>query len=419
MEDADVVRFDADHRSRLVYWDEGLFPIDGWVGMFSRHRTRVGVTWTTTTELRVRAVLANEFFSWYRARTIPDFTLNEIFFDNLYVKWIPDDLPFSVTAGRQNMRFGDGFIIMDGGPLDGSRSIYFNALRVDVEPAEGHDVTLFAMHQPVRDDLLPRINDAGRRLQEVPIDAAGVHYSCENLPLGAQAYFLASRSENEIPAHIGGGTLSKELYTPGIRLSGAITTALHMTAEGAIQLGQWEAAYQDEEHSTADYRSWAWHASLRWMPEFMAKQDFTLEAGFYQYSGGLISGGEMVIQNWNPLFGRWPIWSESFIYSLASFRGGIARWSNLAAPFARMTLRPTQHFILRAMLQHIRHANLGGMAYREPAIGTLAIGQIQLFSGQPVSGHVLIERLWYTDREPFLAANGYWWARAEVMYRWR
>ena len=413
-----ALRFDADHRSRLVYWDEGLFPCNGWEGFFSRHRTRAGVTWMPTAALQLRAVVANEFFSWYRARSIPDATLDEIFVDNLYLQWSPEHLPFMVTAGRQNLRFGDGFIVMDGGPLDGSRSIYFNALRVDVQPSERHDVTLFAMHQPVQDDLLPRINDAGRRLREVPIDAAGVHYSCKELPQVLQAYCLVSRSESEIPEPLGGGMVSTTLYTPGIRMSGAITSVLHMTAEGAFQYGQWEAMFTEGMRLTADIRSWAWHGALRWRPAFAVEQDLALDAGFYQYSGGLISGGETVLQNWNPLFGRWPIWSESFIYTLGALRGGIAEWSNLAAPFLRISLRPHRHVVLRGMLQHMRNANLSGRPGLTAEIGTLGIAELTLFPGEPISGHLLLERMWYTGGEPYIPADSYVWMRAEVMYRW-
>ncbi len=418
-EEARVLRFDADHRSRMVYWDEGLFPHDGWEGLFSRHRTRAGVTWTPTAELQFRAVLANEFFSWYRARVLPDFTLDEIFFDNLYVKWSPDRLPLAVTAGRQNLRFGDGFIVMDGGPLDGSRSIYFNALRVDVQPADGHDVTVFAMHQPVRDNLLPRINDAERALQEVPIDAAGVHYDCGEFPVDVQAYFLASRSEDDIPEPMGGGTVTDMRYTPGMRLAGSIAPGLNMTAEGAFQWGKWDASYPEGIPTFRDIRSWAWHASLRWMPLFAAKERLAVEAGYYQYSGGLTGGEETVSRHWDPLFGRWPIWSESFIYTLTGLASGIAKWSNVQAPFLRVSLQPSGGVALRGMLQHIRNAKPNGGLNLDPDIGTLGIAQVRLFPGEAVSGHLLLERMWYTGDGPVIRAAGYWWARAEVMYRWK
>ncbi|PLX33164.1 MAG: hypothetical protein C0600_01010, partial [Ignavibacteria bacterium] len=168
---------DADHRVRMVYWDAGLFPVNGWEGWFTRHRTRAGVTWNPSPEFRVRAAFANEFFSWYRHRDKPDFTLDEIFFDNLYVQWRPETLPLEVTLGRQNMPLGEGFVVMDGSPLDGSRSIYFNALRADIHPAEDHRITLFAMHQPAQDDLLPRINDSDRRLFDTDKDGIGVYYT--------------------------------------------------------------------------------------------------------------------------------------------------------------------------------------------------------------------------------------------------
>lgn len=415
-----ALRFDADHRSRFVYWDEGLFPDDGWVGMFSRHRTRAGVTWTPSTEWQVRAVLANEFFSWYRNPAVPDFTLDEIFFDNLYIRWTPGNLPLTITAGRQNMRFGDGFIIMDGGPLDGSRSIYFNALRADVQPAAGHNISLFAVHQPEQDDILPRISDAERELQEAPIDAAGFYYSTTNiLPLNVDVYYLAARSEHDFPDALGGGTVRDILHTPGLRLTGAVGRGFHLTAEGAYQGGTRKIDYVEGAPVSSARRSWAWHASLRWNPAFAAEQGLDVEAGYYQYSGGVLGGEEAVIQDWNPLFGRWPIWSESFIYTLLPLRGGIAYWSNVAAPFLRVTWRPAEAVSLRAMLQQPGTANLSRHLFTDHAIGTLAIVEVRLNPGKAISGHVLLERMWYTGSEPLITADSYWWGRVEVMYRWQ
>ncbi|MDZ7725142.1 MAG: hypothetical protein U5R06_20580 [candidate division KSB1 bacterium] len=60
-----------------------------------------------------------------------DFTLDEIFIDNLYVNWKSQgDIPLSVTLGRQNLIYGEGFILLDGNPWDGSRSIYPDAIKV-------------------------------------------------------------------------------------------------------------------------------------------------------------------------------------------------------------------------------------------------------------------------------------------------
>ena len=64
------------------------------------------------------------------------------------------------------MRLGDGFLIMEGSPLDGSRTLYVNGARLDMEAWTSQRFTLFYLYQPEQDDLLPIINDRERALAE-------------------------------------------------------------------------------------------------------------------------------------------------------------------------------------------------------------------------------------------------------------
>ncbi len=53
-----------------------------------------------------------------------------VMFDNLYVKAErPGGLPVSLKLGRQDIILGNGWLMLDGTPLDGSRTFYFDALR--------------------------------------------------------------------------------------------------------------------------------------------------------------------------------------------------------------------------------------------------------------------------------------------------
>ena len=54
--------------------------------------------------------------------------------DNLYLD-IPKVpcIPASLRIGRQDIVRGEGFILMEGGPLDGSRSIYQNAILLGLD----------------------------------------------------------------------------------------------------------------------------------------------------------------------------------------------------------------------------------------------------------------------------------------------
>lgn len=414
-----LLEVDADHRLRMVHWDARLFPSRGWEGWFTRHRTRAGVTWNPSSEFRLRVSLANEFFAWYRHPDKPDFTLDEIFFDNLYLQWKPEDLPLEVTLGRQNMPLGEGFVVMDGGPLDGSRSIYFNAVRADIHPAADHRITLFAMHQPEQDNLLPRIHDSERPLFEDDKYGAGAQYEGS---LGEHAlglYYLYT-DQRDIFHHIETraemGLADKHLHILGLHGGMALMPGLSITAEAAMQDG---AILQRETERDWRYpqRTWAWYAYCTWSPWHGDAGMPSLRGGWYQYSGGYDTE-EDINHDWDPLFARWPKWSESFIYTLVSLRGSIAYWSNLSVPWMEVQWAPVERIALRTLLQQLSAQS----GYREgdsPVdIGTLLIVEVKFQPLDRLSGHLLLERMWYADGHPTITAEEYLWTRFELQYRW-
>ncbi len=404
--------FDVDHRSRLVYWDEGLFPADGWEALFSRHRTTLGGTWMPVPELEVRAALTNEFFSWYRHRDTPDFTLNEVFFDNLYIKWSPETLPLTLTVGRQNMIFGEGFVMLDGGPLDGSRSIYFNAARLDLRPAEGHNITVFGLHQPRQDDLLPLIGDADRAFLEVPTDGAGAYYT-GNVDRAQQLDLYYIYAYEDYRDYLLNVFMDYEQnHTTGARYSAALSEDWRITGEGNMQ---WGTSHYVDDSGVMDQRAWSWYAYCTWKP---ASRASSVDVGMYQYSGGSFHGdGGWGSQSYAPLFARWPKWSESFIYTLISLRGRVAKWSNLIAPFVRVQYPLSAYVTLRAMLQHFRDSHRTDTDSKD--IGTLAILEAKVRAGGGLTGHLLFERMWLTPNGTSILADSYLWSRLELRYRLR
>jgi hypothetical protein len=90
-----------------------------------RFRTRAWAKWNAGANTDFVFGLANES----RKLTTPQVALamDETVFESLYLEHRFAD-GASVRAGRQNLQKGDGFILTDGGPLDGSRVAYFNAL---------------------------------------------------------------------------------------------------------------------------------------------------------------------------------------------------------------------------------------------------------------------------------------------------
>ena len=120
--------------------------------------------------------VTNEFRVYLSPKNRP-FNRHEVFIDNLFVKWtIPGRLPLTITAGRQDIFLGEGFVIADSAPLDGSRSYYFNALRLDAGLG-GDKLVLFGHVQDTTDTYLPVIDDQNQALVEQPEKALAAYYT--------------------------------------------------------------------------------------------------------------------------------------------------------------------------------------------------------------------------------------------------
>ncbi len=91
-----------------------------------------------------------------------DYNINEFIFESLYfdAKNLFNDT-LDIRVGRQNLFYGDGFMVWEGTPGDGSRSIYFNAVKftVKTEPVTidiiGHAGTKYEQYLPVFNQTNP------------------------------------------------------------------------------------------------------------------------------------------------------------------------------------------------------------------------------------------------------------------------
>ena len=118
-------------RTRLVTWDNSISLADSALASrsFTRHRTSVMGQYYPVKNIEIALKLTNEFRHYFDPENT-EFTFNETVFDQFYVKYINAfKLPLDLTVGRQNIILGEGFIMLDGNPLDGSRTIYFNAVK--------------------------------------------------------------------------------------------------------------------------------------------------------------------------------------------------------------------------------------------------------------------------------------------------
>ena len=393
----------------MVTWDNAIHLSNeaGGASTFTRHRTNVMGQWFPNNQVEFGLKVTNEFRNYFAPQG-KDYKNSEIFVDLLYAKWQNDKvLPGTMTLGRQNIILGEGFVVMDGHPLDGSRSIYFNAARYDWTISKNKKLTLFYTYQPVTDESLVLAHDLEDQvLIEQPEEGIGAYFTGDMGKVNLQSYVI-QKNIKETDAR----PEKSHITTLGSRLSLPLMPRLSITGEAAYQFGDKgdgdRAALGSYLH--LDYKT-------SWTALYLPK---LLKLGSIYLSGDDPSTDDY--EGWDPLFSRWPKWSESYIYTQIRENGGkVAYWSNIISinGAAQFVFTPDLSFQLD--YHHL-------MAPQDPngstfpggsgnTRGDLVIGKLNYKINKYISGHFLWEHFIPGDFY-FDGADGYNWARIEFMFK--
>ena len=397
-------KFGAIERIRLVSWDNAitLNKSANAGNTFSRIRTSVFGTWQPNEQWEATLKFTNEFRHYFNPQR--DFDINEIFVDNFYLKY--NDTWGTATIGRQNIMLGEGFVVMDGHPLDGSRSIYFNAVRLDLKLNTNHKVTLFASYQPETDNILPVINDFEQKLIEQPETGIGAYYFGKIDNLDLQGYYIFKNIKDTDAKPV-----KSNIHTLGARVNSPVAEQLSLTAETAYQFG---------DCGDYDRAAMGGYAYLT----YQTKTDKAYLPVDLSVGGIYLSGDDPrteKIEGWDPLFSRWPKWSESYIYTqIVENKGKVAYWSNFASLYAKMNFDVAENVKFCFDYHHMlapQDAPAGSFPGGSGSTrGDLIIGKMTYNINKNVSGHLLWEHF-----EPgnyyFNGSSCYNWARIEFLIK--
>jgi hypothetical protein len=394
------------HRIRIETTDRAIcLDADGGCGSsWLRNRMCIKARTFPVRQLELTAQLTNEF----RYNLVPenvDFSFHEVFIDLIYARWDSvANLPLALSIGRQNLAFGEGFIVVDGTPLDGSRSVYFNAARADWTIAPGHLLSLVCLSQPVTDKYLPLINDQHAKLTEQPEVAAIAYYSGSWKTSTLQAYFLHKNAEGTADYPVG-----RHISCPGVRFQVPVASRLTLVGEGACQFGT---------SGDASQRACGSYGYAEYATGWPIRLPKTITVGGIHLTGDDITTKDD--EGWDPLFGRWPKWSESYIYTQIRERA-VGYWTNLTSVFLRTTVPVATDLLLSLDYHHLtapqrpdsqRDFPGGSGTHR----GDLFIGKLSYQMNSHLNGHFLFERFAPGDFY-FAGADGYAWMRMEMMIR--
>lgn len=373
-----------------------------------RFRTKIWSRFVFGSKAELMVALNNES----RKIFTPDapYRWDEVIVENLYLDVKPGG-SWSARIGRQNLMRGEGMVLFDGGALDGSRTAYFNAL--DVGYAFGKSkIEFIALSDPQHDIYLPRFNEkTAKPLTEWDERALGAYYTGKDVPdTGIEAYyFFKTETGDTRAADPPARQPDRRLHTLGGRVAREIGKGWAANGEVALQWGT-----QDPE---AAIRAWAFTGQIRKSFAVAAKPSVSL--GWIGLSGDDPSSTGKN-EGWDPLFSRWPKWSDLYIYSLAGERG-VAYWTDLGMWQAEALVTPWKPLALRATYYKLRafHPFPG-----DPTVfgagkdrGDLLQFRADATAGAHFRGHVVYERL--APGDFYTGSNSAWFFRVEAMYTYK
>ncbi|MBK1736012.1 hypothetical protein CKO15_12140 [Halorhodospira abdelmalekii] len=366
--------------------------------LFTRTRTRAWVAYRPHEQLEFRARLMNEFRFYGQGRAAGNAEeqepLSEVIPDLLYVDWTGlAGGRIDLRIGRQELIYGTGRILLNGTPLDGSRTLFYNAVKARLAFDPEHTIDFLALYNEDDDSLTLNSQPS---LTVIEHDEAALGFYGRNLSNDEWPfeYYWIYKEEDRAE--------SAEFHTVGARFF--------------PEFGRWafnvELATQYGEHGTADLEGRMLDASATYRPDVTTALAPALHGGYYYLSGNDPESADN--EGWYPVFSRWPQLSELYIYSYVGAEHGVAGWSNLHAPFLGLDLTPFSGASLQLRYHWLLADEEDGPGEGSER-GQLATALLGVRFSEQFGGHLLIEHLsagdYYLDD-----ANDGLFVRAHVDY---
>lgn len=394
----------ADERVRLVFTDN-MMDADSSKDdemNFMRFRTRAWGSYNFGHGVSVGGRLTNEFRPYFRPDR--DFTVHELVVDQMYLELKGTLTPrLTLKIGRQDIILGEGFVVLEGNPLDGSRTIYFNAVRATLEISKG-TLEGFLIVNPSKDRFFPVIHDpeiAHQGLVEQQERAVGLYLTRQvQKSLKGEFYHFTKREQQR--AAFPGSTI----HTTGSRISGQVGSLFRFAGELAVQSGTYGTKDRSGTGGYIEARK-----DLPFYPAASVMLNYTRLSGD--------DPSTLDNEGWNPVFSRWPKWSELYIYTLAS-ESRVAYWTNLSMLSTGFNLRLNPTTDLDFAYRYMKSIKPGPV---RPVIdpkgrgrGDMWLTKVNFKLNKYLSGHFLAELMKPGD---FYVGNNNltYFIRAELMIR--
>jgi hypothetical protein len=362
---------------------------------WQRYRTRWSTIWTLSPDVTFNTRLVWEFWSFTGPEQMPiasmkslskqDTDFRELIFDTMNIKFKNAfDMPMTLTVGRQDIILGTGWLVLDGTPGDGSRTIFFDAVRatIDLRDTTQLDLIGIAQQDDERGWLTPINHRDYIHLTQKTDETGFIAYltdkSIENTQL--EAYYIYKREE---PSNWAGLTKSwwatsqgvdAEIHTFGGRIAQKLDDNWSYSAEVAKQFGT-----RNEESMTGlgtnDKLTYAFNDEL--------KNELRL---MYEYLSG-DNAATTQSEKFDTLWGDWPQFQrggdlQSYIWT---FEGNLGEVANLHRTGIGHTFKPNKEWTVSTDY-NLMWADQNGTAKSGAHADTPAYSANSYFRGQMISG---------------------------------
>lgn len=386
---------------------------------WARYRPRWWATVTPIPQIELNTRIIWEARSICEPEVFQSFDGGDVLFDKMNVTLKkPFDLPFTLVAGRQEIILGDTWLVLDGTPLDGSRTLYFDAVRAtfELEPikttVEAIAIDQYADHEHWFDDIHTNREEkwTGQR---------GPNYVTEQNERGAilwltnksitrtqlDGYFIYKNDDRV--ARTGN---SGDIYTFGGMVTHDFDEHWKIRSDTAVQFGK-----------KNDRDLCAMGSLNRLSYDFKDKHKNQLRMD-YEYESGDHPSTPNRDEQFDVLWGRFPRFSELWIYANAG-ETRVGDPSNMHRVAWGWTVKPTEPSEV-AVDYHLLFADTNALRGR-PGFSDSGCFRGQLITSawrytftKQLKGHIIAEFFFPGDYTTDARNDVATFLRAELLYSW-
>ena len=317
--------------------------------------------------------------------------INEFFMDQLYVdlKKVAD-LPLDIRFGRQDLlgQYGESFLIGDGTPGDGSRSFYFNAIKMAYKIDDNNSLDFLYILDPRDDVFLPVLNEdkSPQNLNITKEQGFVLYWKNKNLIKNTylEGYYIHKIEDDEYG--VGPQGAKSRLNTYGAY---ARWTSDPWTVRGQLAL-------QEGDYGANDRTGIGAYVYVDRKFKNMLMPVATV--GYLYLSGDNPDTSKN--EGFNPLFSRFPWISDLYGFTIAKSgdqTGALCYWSNLSMLRAQLRIKPTSKSMLTSSYSLLMAPELVPVASRTDPFdsgktrGQLYITKFDYTFNKNVSAYIQME----------------------------